>query len=188
MSDADKGAYVSRAGAKLDHALSALKVDVAGLVCADLGCSTGGFTDCLLAHGALKVYAIDRGYGVLDMRLRNDPRVAVMERTDALQVHLPEPVDLVTIDCGWTRQELILPAAKRLLKEDGRIVSLVKPQYESPAQLLRGGLLADEQACGVLDPLRATVGNWGLMIVEAVDSSVRGRGGNREVFWLLRQT
>jgi 23S rRNA (cytidine1920-2'-O)/16S rRNA (cytidine1409-2'-O)-methyltransferase len=187
MSDADKGAYVSRAGSKLDHALSALKVDVAGLVCADLGCSTGGFTDCLLAHGAAKVYAVDRGYGVLHHRLRNDPRVVVMERADAIQVHLPEPVDLVTIDCGWTRQDLVLPAAKRLLREGGRIISLVKPQYEAPPHLLRGGLLADELASDVVDPLRHAVGGWGLVIEAAVDSSVRGRGGNLEMLWLLKQ-
>src|SRR5438034_4090953 len=103
--------FVSRAGQKLEHALSIFGVDVTGFVCADLGCSTGGFTDCLLQRGAAKVYAVDTGYGVLDWKLRTNERVVVMERTNAMHVTLPEPVDLVTIDVAWTKQRHILPAA-----------------------------------------------------------------------------
>src|SRR5690349_7684074 len=118
--------FVSRAGAKLDHALNLFQIDVTGLMCADLGSNVGGFVDCLLARGAGKVYAVEKGYGVLEWRLRNDPRVVVMERSNAMHVHLPEPVDLVTIDVAWTRQKNILPAARRLLKTDGRVISLIK--------------------------------------------------------------
>src|SRR5688572_17870582 len=101
--------FVSRAGLKLDHALSHFGIDVAGFVCADLGCNVGGLTDCLLQRGAAKVYAIEKGYGVIEWRLRKDPRVVVMERTNAMHVQLPERVDLVTIDVAWTRQLLIRP-------------------------------------------------------------------------------
>jgi 23S rRNA (cytidine1920-2'-O)/16S rRNA (cytidine1409-2'-O)-methyltransferase len=101
--------FVSRAGLKLDHALTAFAVDVTGLVCADLGCNAGGFTDCLLQRGAAKVYAVDTGYGALDWKLRKDPRVVVMERTNAMHVTLPEPVGFVCIDVAWTRQRRILP-------------------------------------------------------------------------------
>ena len=105
-----------RAGQKLEHALVRFAIDVNGLVCADLGCSTGGFTDCLLQRGAAKVFAVDTGYGVLDWKLRKDPRVVVMERTNAMHVQLPEPANLVTIDVAWTRQQHILPAAKAILR------------------------------------------------------------------------
>lgn len=178
-------ACVSRAGAKLAHALRAFGVSPAGLACADLGCSTGGFTDCLLRHGAAKVYAVDRGYGVLDYRLRSDPRVIVLERTDALTVRLPEPVDLVTIDCGWTRQQLILPAARRLLGEGGQIISLVKPHYEAEPSLLRDGILPPERVEGVLAPLRSIPAGHGLRLLSETMSPITGSGGNQEVLWLL---
>src|SRR5207248_8668677 len=101
--------FASRAGHKLDHALSTFQIDVTNLTCADLGSNVGGFVDCLLQHGAAKVYAIEKGYGVLEWRLRKDPRVVVMERTNAMHVELPEKIDLVTIDVAWTRQRKILP-------------------------------------------------------------------------------
>ena len=123
--------YVSRAGEKLAFALDNWHIDVTGLICADLGCSTGGFTDCLLSHGASKVYAVDTGYGVLDYKLRLDHRVVVMERTNALHVKLPELVDLVTIDVGWTPQKLIFPQALSLLKPGGQVISLLKSHYEA---------------------------------------------------------
>lgn len=123
--------YVSRAGDKLEFALDHWHVAVTGLVCADLGCSTGGFTDCLLQRGAAKVYSVDTGYGVLAWKLRQDPKVVVLERANALHVVLPELVDLVTIDVSWTPQKLILPAALKLLKPGGQVISLIKPHYES---------------------------------------------------------
>ena len=106
--------YVSRGGHKLAAALGAFQIDARGLVCTDLGSHVGGFVDCLLQHGAARVYAVEPGYGVLDYRLRQDARVVVCERTNALHYASPEPCDLVTIDVGWTAQRLVLPAARRV--------------------------------------------------------------------------
>jgi TlyA family rRNA methyltransferase/putative hemolysin len=136
---------------QIDHALKEFNLDVTGFVCADLGCSTGGFTDCLLQHGAAKVYSVDTGYGVLDWRLRNDPRVVVLERTNALHVVLPELVDLVTIDVSWTPQRLILPKAKTLLQPGGSIISLIKPHYEA-----KKAHLTPEESAAVLQSLNLT--------------------------------
>ncbi len=182
----DPSTYVSRAGAKLAHALRAFSLSVNGLLCADLGSSTGGFVDCLLRHGAARVYAVERGYGVLAYRLRTDARVLVMERTDARLVLLPEPVDLVTIDTGWTRQSQILPAARRLLRPGGEIVSLVKPHYEAAPELLRGGVLPDEQLENTLQTVRNLLPQLGLQLLAETESPIRGHGGNREVLWRLR--
>src|SRR6476661_4233739 len=101
--------FISRAGTKLDHALATFAVDVNARTCADFGSNVGGFVDCLLQRGAAKVYSIDTGYGALDWKLRNDARVIVMERTNAIHVQLPEPVELITIDVAWTKQKHILP-------------------------------------------------------------------------------
>src|SRR3954468_22368232 len=130
-------AFVSRAGQKLEHALASFGIDVRDRVCADLGCSAGGFTDCLLQRGAKKVYAVDTGYGVLDWKLRKDPRVIVMERTNAMHVEIPEPADLVTIDVAWTKQGNMLPGAKKILKPAGQVITLIKPHYEAEAGMLR---------------------------------------------------
>jgi 23S rRNA (cytidine1920-2'-O)/16S rRNA (cytidine1409-2'-O)-methyltransferase len=124
--------FVSRAGLKLDHALEVFGMAVAGLICADLGCNAGGFTDCLLQRGATRVYAVDTGYGALEWKLRKDPRVVVMERTNAMHVVLPEKVAFICIDVAWTKQRNILPAAVKLLAEGGEIVTLIKPHYEAP--------------------------------------------------------
>lgn len=109
---------MSRAGEKLEYALVQWKLDVRGLICADFGCSTGGFTDCLLQNGAAKVYAVDTDYGELAWTLRNDPRVVVMEKTNAMHGELPEKVDLITVDTSWTKQEFVLPNAIKQLKSD----------------------------------------------------------------------
>src|SRR5579884_963470 len=119
--------FVSRAGLKLDFALTHFHVDVTDQVCADLGSNSGGFVDCLLQRGAKKVYSIDTGYGVLDWKLRKDLRVIVMERTNAMHVTLPERVSRVTIDVAWTKQQHILPAARRMIENGGLVVTLVKP-------------------------------------------------------------
>ena len=184
MTETD-GEFASRAGIKLVHALDAFGIAVTGKVCADLGSSTGGFVDCLLQRGAAKVYAVERGYGVLAYRLRADQRVVVMERTDALKVHLPETVELVTIDVGWTRQERILPVARRLLGAGGEIVTLVKPHYEAPPELVRRGVLPDEYLETVLAPIRARLAESGLRLTGEAASPIRGAGGNREVLWRL---
>lgn len=122
--------YVSRAGDKLKYAIDNFLVDVSEKICADLGSSTGGFVDCLIQEKARKIYAIETGYGLLDWKLRNDSRVIVMEKTNALYVTLPELVDIVTIDTGWTKQEEVLKAAKKLLKPNGVILTLIKPSFE----------------------------------------------------------
>lgn len=183
MSD---GPFVSRAGLKLDHALDAFGIEVAGLACADLGCNVGGFTDCLLVRGAASVVALDTGYGVLDWRLRNDPRVRVRERTNALHAEPSEPVALVVVDLGWTRQALALPAARRWLAPGGSIVTLVKPHYEASgaarAGLTRGRLdVAEAEAvvAGVIERL-PELGFRSLGLVAS--PIVGGKGGNAE--WL----
>ncbi len=182
----NKLTYVSRAGEKLAHALRAFAIDAAGLTCADLGSNAGGFVDCLLRCGAAKVYAVERGYGVLDFGLRRDARVVVMERADALNVHLPEPVQLVTIDVGWTRQQRILPVARRLLAEDGRIVTLIKPHYEAEPTMLSGGVLPDERTESVVCSIREALTEWGFELLGEVESPIRGDGGNRELLWYLQ--
>lgn len=172
--------FVSRAGQKLEHALATFAIDVAGRVCADLGCNAGGFTDCLLQRGAAKVYAIDTGYGALDYKLRKDPRVVVMERTNAMHVMLPEPMQFVSIDVAWTRQRHILPAAARLIGDDGEIVSLIKPHYEADPKLLRGGVLPEEQLPNVLALVKAEVAGIGLRWLDQTLSPIKGGKGNAE--------
>jgi 23S rRNA (cytidine1920-2'-O)/16S rRNA (cytidine1409-2'-O)-methyltransferase len=143
--------FVSRGGLKLAHALQTFDFDVTGLSCADFGCSTGGFTDCLLQSGASCVIAVDTGYGVLDYRLRTDDRVRVMERTNAVHADPPdEPVELVVIDMGWTTQDRCMPAALRWLKPAGHIITLIKPHYEAK----RMGM-DDRLVKGILDETTA---------------------------------
>ena len=129
--------YVSRGGLKLRHALDEFGVDPAGLICADLGCSTGGFTDCLLQAGAARVFSVDTAYGQFAWKLRTDERVTLLERSNALHTDPPAAVgggvDLVVIDLGWTKQARAIPAAMRWLRPDGRIITLIKPHYERPA-------------------------------------------------------
>lgn len=178
--------YVSRGGRKLAHALDAFGVDPAGLVCADLGCSVGGFTDCLLQRGAARVYAVDTGYGVLDWKLRSDDRVVVMERTNALHAELPEPCGLVAIDASWTRQARIVPVAAGLLGPGGRIVTLVKPHYEAPRELLADGVLPDDRHPEVLAAVIAELRGLGFATTGPVESPLRGgKGGNREHLLLV---
>ena len=124
--------YVSRGGEKLEGALNAFKLDVSGWVCADVGASTGGFTDCLLQHGAGKVYAIDVGKGVLHWKLRNDPRVVVMEQTNARFVEsLPEKISLITVDASFISLKVILPVLKKWSHQATQFICLIKPQFEA---------------------------------------------------------
>lgn len=180
--------FVSRAGQKLDHALTTFEIDVAGRICADLGCNVGGFTDCMLQRGAIRVYAVDTGYGVLDYRLRKDDRVIVMERTNAMHVVLPQPVGFISIDVAWTRQKRILPAAQRLLADDGDIVTLIKPHYEADKRLLRGGVLPVEHLDDVLDTVRADIADAGFTWIAETTSPIRGAKGNVEYLAHLRMT
>ncbi len=182
--------YVSRGGEKLEHALRQFGIDVAGLLAADIGASTGGFTDCLLQHGAARVYAIDVGYGQLDYRLRTDPRVVVMERVNARHLEvLPEPVDLAVADVSFISLTKVLPAVVASLQPRAQLVVLLKPQFEARrGEVGRGGI--------VRDPLlhAAVVGrfvHWltaqGYRILGLTLSPIRGASGNREFLMHLQR-
>jgi len=180
--------YVSRAGEKLEWALEKFGVSASGLVCADFGTNTGGFVDCLLSSGAEKVYAVETGYGVLDWKLRNDSRVVPMERTNAMNVVLPEKVDLLTIDVSWTRLEKILPNALQNLKLDGKIIALVKPHYEAEPKHLRKGKLLDEFIPEVLLGVKNQIQNLGLQIIDETESPIIGqKAGNKEFLLLIKK-
>lgn len=181
------GRFVSRAGDKLDAALDAFAIDVAGLVCADFGCNVGGFTDCILQRGAARAIAVDTGYGTLAWTLRQDARVAVMERTNALRCPPPELVDLVVVDVAWTPQSRIIPAAASWIKPGGRIISLLKPHYEIAKTAGRRpyGPLEDHaarQAC--LDTCRR-LAEADLPVRAVMCSVLRGKGGNMEFLLLI---
>ncbi len=173
--------FVSRAGQKLQHALDTFLIDPTGQTCADLGSNTGGFVDCLLQRGAARVYAIDTGYGVLDWKLRNDPRVVVMERTNAMHATLPEPVSLITIDVAWTRQRNILPAAGRMLSPGGLVVSLIKPHYEADRKLLRKGVLPEERLTEVIEGVTQDIQAAGFDLRKITQSPIKGGQGNIEM-------
>ncbi len=181
--------FVSRAGEKLEAALEAFGLDVGGATCADFGCNVGGFTDCLLRRGAARVYAVDTGYGTLAWTLRRSDRVVAMERTNALRCPVPEPVDLVVIDVGWTPQERILPAAARWLKAGGRVVSLLKPHYEVAHR--RGvrphARLADAEAERVCLDVCRHLDASPCELCAAMRSPLRGKGGNLEFLLLARR-
>ncbi|MBI2334357.1 hypothetical protein HYU96_01005 [Candidatus Daviesbacteria bacterium] len=152
--------FVSRGGIKLQAAIENWKLKIENLVCLDVGSSTGGFVDCLLQNGAKKVYALDTSYGELAWKLRNDPRVVVMERTNILYLNNQNvfdreqnelKMDLITIDAGWTKLELILPVVKKFLKKGGIIIALLKPQYEADKKDLVKGVLPGDIAERVKD-------------------------------------
>ncbi len=187
MSDIDPARYVSRAGAKLAFALDQFDVDPRDLVCADLGSNVGGFVDCLLRRGAAKVYSVDTSHGTLDWSLRNDCRVVVMERTNALHLVLEECVRLITVDVGWTRQQLVLPRAVDALEADGVIVSLIKPHYEAEATALRRGVLPDDAVEPTVRSVVERLGELGIRVAATVESPLRGDGGNREFLALARR-
>lgn len=183
----DRGPFVSRAGQKLAAALDHFHIDVTGRSCADLGSHVGGFVDCLLARGAAKVYSIDTSYGTLAWKLRKDPRVVVMERTNALHTALPERVSLVTIDVGWTKQSAVLPNVAKMVAADGDVLSLIKPHYEATKDKLVDGVLPEVRLPEVLDSVlsQITAARW--QVLGTVESPLRGHGGNLEVFAYLRQ-
>jgi 23S rRNA (cytidine1920-2'-O)/16S rRNA (cytidine1409-2'-O)-methyltransferase len=150
----------------------------------DVGCSTGGFTDCLIQNNSAKVYAMDTGYGVIDWKLRNHAKVVVMERTNILYIdHLPETLDLVVVDTSWTRLKLSVPAVTRFLKPVGIILALLKPQYEAPKSYLERGVVIPEKLGEVVETTRQELMNLGFMVSESFESPVIGTGGNRE-YWL----
>ncbi len=178
--------FVSRGGIKLQAAIKNFKLEIKNSVVLDVGCSTGGFTDCLLQNNAKKVYALDTAYGELAWKLRNDPRVVVMERTNILRLEsLPELVDLITIDAGWTRLELILPVVKNFLKPGGKIIALLKPHYEAEKKSLIKGVLPVDIAEKVKDQVIIRIQEQGFMIKDQMESPILGGAGNKEYLLLL---
>jgi 23S rRNA (cytidine1920-2'-O)/16S rRNA (cytidine1409-2'-O)-methyltransferase len=178
-----KPAYVSRGGLKLEEALDGFDVQVAGAIAADVGASTGGFTDCLLQRGASKVYAIDVGYGQLAWRLRQHPRVVVMERTNARYLEsLPEPIDLATVDVSFISLELVLPSIMGWLEPTGDIIALIKPQFEAGrAEVGKGGVVKDPKVHRtVLDKILAWALSHGLAVRGLMASPLQGPAGNME--------
>ncbi len=183
--------YVGRGGIKLAHALDAFNINVSGMVAADIGASTGGFTDCLLQRGARKVYAIDVGYGQLDYRLRQDKRVVVMERINArYPVSLPEKVDLATLDLSFISVTKVIPSVVNLLKENGDIFVLIKPQFEAKrGEVGKGGIIKDPQMhARVLGRFIKWAVSQKLRLWGLAASPILGASGNKEFFLLLKLT
>jgi 23S rRNA (cytidine1920-2'-O)/16S rRNA (cytidine1409-2'-O)-methyltransferase len=183
--------YVSRGGLKLEGALQALEIKLDGSVCLDVGASTGGFTDCLLQNGAARVYAVDVGYGQLAWKLRQDPRVVVIERTNIR--HMPaecisEPVDIATIDVSFISLKIVVPAVIAFLKNNASILALIKPQFEvGKNQVGKGGVVRDAGLhARVIQNLTTFFIESGLSCETVSPSPILGPKGNREFFILLR--
>jgi len=187
--------FVSRGGHKLEGALQGFKLDVGGLRCLDLGASTGGFTDCLLQHGAREVVAVDVGHGQLHWKLRNDPRVRVHEGVNArdlgayAQDHFPGGFDLAVADVSFISLRKVLPSAFDLLGSGGRICALIKPQFEAGrTEVGKGGIVRDEKVrAKVVDDLRQWAGDYPVTTVGVIPSPLPGRDGNEEFLWLLQK-
>lgn len=178
--------YVSRGGEKLAAALFAFAISPAGKVCLDIGASTGGFTDCLLQHGAARVYAVDVGKGQLHWKLRQDPRVVVKQGINARHLRpedLGEPVDLVTVDVSFISLRLILPPLREILQSAGDVIALVKPQFEAGREKVHRGVVRDPQVHQeVLAGIAEFVAGMGWSAVDAIPSLLLGPKGNREFF------
>ncbi|GMV15438.1 MAG: TlyA family RNA methyltransferase [Polyangiaceae bacterium] len=182
--------FVSRGGDKLEGALTELAVDVADQVVLDIGASTGGFTDCVLQHGASRVYAVDVGHGQLAQKLRADPRVVVMERTNARHLSaasFPEPIGLVVVDASFIGIEKLMPAISAILPRAGRLLALVKPQFEAgrdAARRARGVIRDPEVRSAAIAEARAAIEAAGFDVLSECDSRVAGPKGNVERFVL----
>ncbi|MCY4018342.1 MAG: TlyA family RNA methyltransferase [Chloroflexi bacterium] len=185
----EKQRYVSRAGRKLEAALREFRIDAAGKVCADVGASTGGFTDCLLQAGAARVHAIDVGSGILDYRLRQDERVRPLERTNARYLDsLGERVGLVAVDVSFISLRHILPAARGWLSPQADLVVLVKPQFEAgKSDIGKGGIIKDPAVHRrVLQEIAAYAVSLGFSVLDLMRSPITGKKGNVEFLMWLR--
>jgi 23S rRNA (cytidine1920-2'-O)/16S rRNA (cytidine1409-2'-O)-methyltransferase len=181
--------YVSRGGLKLEKALEHWRIDLQGKVCLDVGASTGGFSDCMLQHGAAKVIAVDTGYGQMDFGLRNDPRIRLLEKTNARYLKpgdLGEPIDFIAMDVSFISATLVLPAVIRAASSCAQIVVLVKPQFEAGRELVgKGGIVRDESAQrAAVARVEAALLKLGCVDTEWIESPILGGEGNRE--FLLR--
>lgn len=184
--------YVSRGGLKLDAALQANHIDCSGMTCLDVGASTGGFTDCLLQHGAVRVYAVDVGYGQLAWSLRQDDRVIVIERTNIRNIDpgaIDRPVDLVAIDTSFISLKIVVPSIVQFLKPDGMILALIKPQFEvGKGRVGKGGVVREPSLrAEIIDDLRAFFSRQPLLCGPVIPSPVLGPKGNQEFIILLKQ-
>lgn len=184
--------YVSRSGEKLAAALEAFSIDPNGVIGLDVGCSTGGFTDCLLQRGAKRIYAVDVGYGQIDWKLRQDPRVVLLERTNIRHVDrtlIPEPIELAVIDVSFISLTLVMPSVVPLLRGDATVVVLVKPQFEvGKGQVGTGGIVRDDaQREAVTKKVIDCGARLGLQVQGVLDSPVKGRKGNREILVSFRR-
>lgn len=186
--------WVGRGGMKLAAALAAFRIDVTGAICADIGASTGGFTDVLLQHGSLRVHAVDVGYGQLDQKLREDPRVIVRERVNARYMtrgDIDDAVTFVCVDVSFIPLRLILPSVYDILQPDGQAVVLIKPQFEVGREGVgKGGIVRDDElrAAAIQNALEAAK-QAGFIVAAVVESPIRGAEGNVEFLaHLVRQT
>ena len=185
--------WVSRGGLKLDHALQAFAIDVTGVVALDVGASTGGFTDVLLARGAARVYAVDVGYGQLHWKLRSDDRVVVLERTNARNLtaeQIPEPIDIVVCDASFIGLEKVLPVPLQFARPGARLVALIKPQFEvGRGEVGKGGIVRDESlreaVCRRIEDWVAGLSGWS--VIGVVESPVTGADGNVEFLIAARR-
>jgi 23S rRNA (cytidine1920-2'-O)/16S rRNA (cytidine1409-2'-O)-methyltransferase len=177
--------YVSRGGLKLEGALKEFKISVEGKTALDVGASTGGFTDCLLQHGAAKVYAVDVGYGQLAWKLRQDPRVITIERVNIRDIAsslVPEPIDIAVIDVSFISLEKVVPSILKLLKPDAELIALIKPQFEvGRGQVGKGGIVRDEAARGAaVDRITDFIRGSGFEVKGVMPSPITGQDGNVE--------
>jgi len=183
-------AYVSRGGLKLEKAMKCWPIDLKDAVCGDIGASTGGFTDCMLQNGAQKVYAVDVGYNQLDWKLRNDPRVVCMERTNARYLTpeiIPQPLDFASVDVSFISLNLILPALRMLMKPEGHVVCLVKPQFEAGREKVgKKGVVRDPAVhLEVLEHFLGHVRDAGFHLLDVDFSPIKGPEGNIEYLGYL---
>lgn len=183
--------YVSRGGLKLEKAIDIFNIDLENKVAMDIGASTGGFTDCMLQNGVSKVFAVDVGYGQLDWRLRNDPRVIVMERINIRNVNLDdigEKIDFISIDVSFISLRLVLPVAKSLLKEDGEVVALIKPQFEAGREKVgKKGIVREKNThCEVIESVINFSRELGLGVSGLSYSPITGATGNIEFLIYLK--
>jgi 23S rRNA (cytidine1920-2'-O)/16S rRNA (cytidine1409-2'-O)-methyltransferase len=177
--------YASRGGIKLERAIQAFQIDTSDKIALDVGASTGGFTDCLLAHGAAAVYAVDVGYGQLDWKLRNDPRVVIYEKTNIRYLEagdLPSRVHLATIDVSFISLKLVLPKVKTLLVPGGNIIALIKPQFEvGKGKVGKGGVVrSTDEHQRVIDEIKGAAVGLGLVVQRLIESPLLGPKGNKE--------
>ena len=183
--------YVSRGGLKLEKALNEFSIDVSGKTALDVGASSGGFTDCLLVHGAARVFAVDVGYGQLDWKLRNDPRVVVFEKTNIRYLDpssLPGPAELATIDASFISLKLTLPCVKNILAARHEVIALIKPQFEvGKGKVGKGGVVrAPEEHARVIGEIQYSAAAIGYETVGVTESPLLGPKGNKEFLIYLR--